>query len=103
MGIDPFSLAAIGIAVSAAAGGASAHQAHVQEIHAGQAKRDATTQRDTLLASAQEEEKQQALSQQAEQQRLQQRRQIASSYGRASTLLTGPEGLGGSGVPLGAG
>lgn len=101
MGIE--TIAAIGIATSIAAAGAGAHQSHVQEIHTGQARRDATTQRDTLLASAQEEEKQQALSQQAEQQRLQQRRQIASSYGRASTLLTGPEGLGGSGVPLGAG
>jgi hypothetical protein len=101
MGIETSAL--IGLAISAAAAGTSAERSHVQDIHAGQARRDATTQRNTLLAQAQEEEKQQALSQQAEEARRKQQQQITAGYGRASTMLTGPEGLGGAPAPLGAG
>jgi hypothetical protein len=101
MGLETIAL--IGLGVAAAGAGASAHEAHVQDIHAGQARRDAQTAQNTLLAQAQEEEKQQAASQAAEEARKKQRQQVASAYGRASTILTGPEGLGGGSSPLGAG
>ncbi len=72
--------AIIGTVVSAGAAGAGAHQAHVAEIHAGQAARDQVTAQNKLQSQAQTTSDQNQLAQ-ANVAARQRQRALAASYG----------------------
>lgn len=95
-------VAAIIGAVAALAGtGAAVNQSRQAARDTRQAKSDMKNANAALQSEAREKEAQEAASRTAMEERKRQLAGVSRNYGRASTILTGPQGLGGESETLG--